>query len=483
MPLGGSDPKAGGRGELRDRGACGGVFFEEAHGHILRFSIRTARREISARAGAVGECGGGVGARGQRGRGEKAVHQTLLRRRLAGAIPVSRDAQHLGRRRSHGGPHSLYDGRREPARKSRARVKVALNILIASVLLALAGCKVGPDYHSPETKMPAQWASSPTNADAASSTNPAVVAATWWETFHDAELNSLIARAVSSNLDLRMANARVREARAARGIVAGRLWPTADASGSYQRERISQRGFPTFPPGIKLEDNVYQAGFDSTWELDVFGGQRRSVEAANAEIGAAEESRRSVMVSLLGEVARNYVEARGFQERLAIAQDNIKAQREAVRLTRDRFNSGLTSELDVQQATVLLANTEAEVPTFETGFRVACYSLAVLTAQEPGALVSELSEAKPVPPVPPVVPAGLPSELLQRRPDIRRAERELAATTARIGAAKADLFPKFSLTGSVGLQSVTASDWFSGASRFWSAGPTAQWRIFDAGQI
>jgi len=362
-------------------------------------------------------------------------------------------------------------------------VKVALNILIASVLLALAGCKVGPDYHSPETKMPAQWASSPTNADAASSTNPAVVAATWWETFHDAELNSLIARAVSSNLDLRMANARVREARAARGIVAGRLWPTADASGSYQRERISQRGFPTFPPGIKLEDNVYQAGFDSTWELDVFGGQRRSVEAANAEIGAAEESRRSVMVSLLGEVARNYVEARGFQERLAIAQDNIKAQREAVRLTRDRFNSGLTSELDVQQATVLLANTEAEVPTFETGFRVACYSLAVLTAQEPGALVSELSEAKPVPPVPPVVPAGLPSELLQRRPDIRRAERELAATTARIGAAKADLFPKFSLTGSVGLQSVTASDWFTGASRFWSAGPTAQWRIFDAGQI
>jgi multidrug efflux system outer membrane protein len=217
--------------------------------------------------------------------------------------------------------------------------------------------------------------------------------------------------------------------------------------------------------------------------LDVFGGTRRAVEAANADISAVEYGRRQALVSLLGEAARNYVEARGFQRRLAIARQNITSQQEELALTRERFRAGLTSDLDVQQAATLLATTEAQVPSFETGFKESAYRLGVLLAQPPGALLEELLEATPIPSVPPEVPVGLPAELLQRRPDIERAERELAAANARIGVAVADLFPKFSLTGDAGLQSISASDWFSAGSRFWSFGPTVQWRIFDAGRI
>ncbi|HZQ48233.1 MAG TPA: efflux transporter outer membrane subunit, partial [Verrucomicrobiae bacterium] len=252
---------------------------------------------------------------------------------------------------------------------------------------------------------------------------------------------------------------------------------------SFLQERISENGFPTFPPSIPHQANVYQAGFDATWEVDVFGGTRRAVEAANADISAAEYGRHQTLVSLLGEVARDYVEARGFQQRLIIARQNIKSQGEALALTRERFNAGLNSDLDVQQAATLLATTEAQVPTFETGFKESAYRLGILLAQPPGALLQELSKATPIPPAPPAVPVGLPAQLLQHRPDIQRAERELAAANARIGVAVADLFPKFSLTGNAGLQSVSTSDWFSAGSRFWTVGPAMQWRIFDAGRI
>jgi outer membrane protein, multidrug efflux system len=354
-----------------------------------------------------------------------------------------------------------------------------LQFAVLAGLLPVAGCLVGPDYHAPETASPPQW-SSPL---AGGTTNLRAVDAAWWKTFHDAELDSLVTRAVQSNLDLRAAAARVREARAARGVVAAGLWPQVNTSAGYERERVSANGFPPFPPGIPLDANVYQAGFDAAWEIDVFGGTRRAVQASDAEIAAAEFGRLDVVVSLLGEVARNYVEVRGFQRQLAIARENIQAQRDVVQLTRDRFNSGLSGELDVQQAATLLATLESQVPNLETGFSQSAHRLAVLLARPPGDLVGELSADAPIPATPPAVPVGLPSELLRRRPDVRRAERSLAAANARIGVATADLFPKFSLTGDIGLQSVSASDWFTGGSRFWSAGPTVQWRIFDAGRI
>ena len=249
-------------------------------------------------------------------------------------------------------------------------------------------------------------------------------------------------------------------------------------AGADQPERISH-----FPAPDPTGGNVYQAGFDAAWELDVFGGTRRAVEAAKSDIAGAEYGRRAVLVSLLGEVARYYVEARGFQQRLVIARQNIQAQQAILSLTRSRYKGGLTSELDVQQASALLSTTKAQVPAFESSFAEAAHRLAVLLGQPPGALLAELSREAPIPKAPPPVPVGLPSELLRRRPDIQQAERQLAGANARIGMAVADLYPKFSLTGDVGLQSVSASDWFSPGSRFCSVGPTVQWRIFDAGRI
>jgi NodT family efflux transporter outer membrane factor (OMF) lipoprotein len=311
--------------------------------------------------------------------------------------------------------------------------------------------------------------------------------ASWWKSFNDPQLDSLVERAVRTNQDLRIAEARVREARAFYRIASSQLWPTVDAGGSYARENQSKNqpilGSLPMPSGIPFENNVYQAGFDASWEIDVFGGNRRAVEAGKAEVAAAEFGRRNVLVTLLGEVARNYVELRGCQRRLEIATNNLKTQQEALALAENRFNNGLTSDLDVEQAATLLANTRAVIPMLETGIQGYIHRLGVLLGQPPDALLAELSAPAPIPSAPPIVPAGLPSELLRRRPDIQQAERQLAASTARIGVATADLFPKFSLTGIAGYESTSASDWFSGGSKFWSLGPTVQWRIFDAGRI
>lgn len=355
----------------------------------------------------------------------------------------------------------------------------------ALVLLAagsVAGCTVGPNYHPPRSNPPEQWSETPAGGE----TNDSPSIATWWKNFNDTELDSLVERAVHSNLDLHIAEARVREARAQRGVAFADLWPSVDASGSYSSERTSANQpllGALLPPSVPLSNNVYQAGFDASWELDVFGGRRRTVEAADAGIASAVYSQQDVQVTLVAEVARNYVEARSFQRRLAIARENIEAQQEAVAVASDRFQHGLTSNLDAEQAATVLVQTEAQVPTLETGLQTSIHRLGVLLGQQPGALLAELSTVAPIPSTPPKVPVGLPSDLLRRRPDIRVAERQLAAATAQIGVATADLFPKFSLTGDVGLQSVSASDWFTAGSRFWSAGPTVQWRIFDAGRI
>jgi outer membrane protein, multidrug efflux system len=349
------------------------------------------------------------------------------------------------------------------------------------VLLAVlpAGCAVGPDYHPPKAAVPPKWVSPVPGGE----TNPSPPDAAWWKSFHDAELDSLIERATRSNLDLSAAAARVREARAAVRVVSADYAPTLDAAGSYTRDRYSAHGFPPFPPGVPLEANVYQAGFDAAWELDVFGGTRRAVEAARADFAGAEFGQRDVLITVLSEVARNYVEARAFQRRLAVANSNIEAQQQILVLTRDRFTNGLTGELDVQEADALLATTRAQAPVFENGFRNSVYHLGLLLGQPPGALLDELANAAPIPAAPPGVPVGLPSQLLQRRPDVQKAERQFASATAHIGVAESDLYPKFSLTGEAALQSISASDWFTAGSRFWSAGPTVQWRIFDYGRI
>lgn len=355
---------------------------------------------------------------------------------------------------------------------------------VAVLALFAGGCanlpSVGPNYHAPQTKSPAAWA----GPLAGGETNSAVATAAWWKNFHDAKLDSLITRAVSSNLDLRMAQSRVREARAQYSGAFADLWPTVDSGGGYSRLRASEN-LPLLE-SIHLPsygDDLHVAGFDASWEIDVFGGKRRAVEAAKARLSGAEFGQQDVLVTLLGEVARNYVELRGYQQRLSIANENIAAQEKSLAITQNRFTNGLATDLDVQQALTVLSTTRAAVPTLESLIQTTAHRIEVLLGQEPGTMQTELAEVAPIPAQPPQVPVGLPSELLLRRPDVSRAERQLAAATANIGVAKSDLFPKFYLTGLAGLESASVDDWFTAGSRFWSVGPTVQWRLFDAGRI
>lgn len=350
-------------------------------------------------------------------------------------------------------------------------------------MAVVGGCAVGPDYHPPAARAPVAWSSPATNGltDSASATS------SWWTSFNDAELDSLIQRAALSNLDLRVSEARLRQARAVRAGSAADFLPELDASGSLARARQSQNqpliGALPLPPNFPFEYSVYNAGFDASWEIDIFGGKRRALEAATAEWEGAMEARNDVMVSLLAEVARNYIELRGSQCRLEIAQRNLKLQEEALELTRARFQCGVVSELDVTRSAALLAGLKAAIPPLETAVRVAMYGIAVLLGQGPGELVAELSPPMPVPPAPPDVPIGLPSDLLRRRADVRQAERQLAAETARIGVAKSDWYPKLSLTGDVGTESVSLSKWFEPGSLFWSVGPSLEWRALDYARV
>ena len=353
--------------------------------------------------------------------------------------------------------------------------------LAAGLLVFATGCTVGPNYEKPDIPVPGAWQEAQQGGLDSRSSD----LTRWWSAFNDPLLDSMVERAVRSNLDLRVAEARIREARAARAVTAAGAWPTIDTSASYARNRTSANAFAVSAPSAagNLERDLYKTGFDASWEIDVFGGVRRSVEAADANIDVSIENRRATLVTLLGDVAKNYIDLRGFQRRLEVARANLKAQQETLEINRVRFDAGLVSDLDVAQAETLVNATAAQLPPFESSLKQSAYSLDVLLGLEPGALWGELSNDAPIPKLPPEVLVGLPSELLRRRPDIRRAERQLAAATAEVGVATADLFPKFSLTGVFNLQSVSASDWFTGRSRFYNVGPTIRWPLFDAGRI
>ena len=352
-------------------------------------------------------------------------------------------------------------------------------------LLTVAGCTVGPSFHPPQVQTPEAWLGTgalpkdrqPAQTPAAPPGTPAqpVPLAVWWTVFKDPLLDSLVSRAVAENLDLKQAESRIRQARAQRQTQVAGLWPTLGAAGERLRTRASGAG-------MKPVD-FYQAGFDAAWELDVFGGTRRAVEAATADLHASIEDRRDVLVTLISEVALNYITLRGVQQQIVIANDNLEAQQRTVDLTRQRFRDGFNSKLDVVNAEAQAATTRAEIPVLETAVRQTIYALGVLLGQPPAALVAELSAAKALPLTPPDVPLGLPAELLRRRPDIRRAEAQLHSATARIGVATADLFPKFSLTGSLGDSYNHLTGLVSWDHRFYSFGPSVTWSLFDAGRI
>jgi len=352
------------------------------------------------------------------------------------------------------------------------------SILPAVVIgLILSGCvSVGPNYTKVEPDAPIKWHTELAGGLTTKDFQPETLAC-WWAALNEPELESLVERAVKGNLDLKNACARIREARALRGISRAGLFPTLDAGGSAIRSRSSENS------GTGKEIKLYSAGFDAGWELDIFGGTRRAIEAAQADLEATQEDLHDVLVSLLAEVAMNYVEVRTYQTRLAVTEANIKSQEETYELNRSRYHAGIIDDLAVQQSLYNLENTRSHIPTLQTGLAAAKNRLAVLLGKKPGEVHQELAEKKPIPMLPVTVAVGIPAETLRHRPDIRRAERNLAAQTARIGVATADLYPKFRLMGTIGLESISTGDFLESASRTWSIGPGISWNIFHGGAI
>ncbi len=344
-------------------------------------------------------------------------------------------------------------------------------------VIILTGCaSVGPNYVLPKTSVSTVWHTQLKGGLSAGEMDPQTLAA-WWTTLNDPGLSSLIERAVAGNLDLKKTGARIREARARRGIATADRFPTLDAKGSVVRSRSSEE------TGTGKTSSLYAVGIDAGWELDIFGGVRRSVEAAEADLGSSHEGLRHVLVSLLAEVALNYIEVRTYQARLTVAEANLVAQNETYQLTLWRFEAGLSDELAVEQACYNLENTRSQIPTLRTGSEQGMNRIAVLLGEQPGAAHTELEQYKPIPVTPLRVAIGVPADVLRRRPDVRRAERQLAAQTARIGKATADLYPKFKLSGSIGLEAFSSGNLVSFGSRTLSGGPSITWRIFDAGAI
>lgn len=357
----------------------------------------------------------------------------------------------------------------------------SLLLAVVGVLAGLAsGCMFGPDYHAPAPAAPAMWA----GAQAPAAAQPSVVTAQpadlarWWQQFQDPTLTGLVEDALRANLDVQVAVTRIQQARASRGVVAAGLWPTLTASGSYQYGQLG-----TLAAAPLSEQSLYQAGLDAVWELDVFGGVRRNVESATANIQATVEGLRDAQVTLVAEVALAYLQLRGAQQQIAVAQENLRAQQHTAEITRQKYAAGFVSGLDVANADASAATTAAQIPGYETTARQAIYTLSVLLARPPAALVEQLTPTGALPHVPAAVPTGLPSDLLRRRPDIREAEAQLHAATAQIGVATAALFPQFSLTGSVNWQSTLLHTWWSEVSRTFGVGPSVTWPIFQGGAL
>ncbi|MGR9087481.1 MAG: efflux transporter outer membrane subunit [Gammaproteobacteria bacterium] len=350
--------------------------------------------------------------------------------------------------------------------------------------LLLSGCSVGPDYVRPQVATPLQWTEAKTSNTVLTKTY-----ADWWKTFNDPALNQLIDEAVIANLDLKQAEARIREARTFRTQAVASGLPALSAGSTLSRRRnalsFSQSGSSPVAGGFGIGQqiiNIFQTGFDAQWELDLFGGIRREVEVAEANIEAEEEGRRVLLVSLFAEVARNYIDIRNNQQLIIVNRRNQNTQRATLELAQSRRQAGLASELEVAQAASQVAVTEAQLPDLETSKKLAIHALGILLGREPGALLSRFESSGAIPFASRPAPADLPSELLKRRPDIRRAERQLAAANAQIGVATAELYPKINLAAFIGLQNMKITD-FTPIGKSWSMASALTMPIFNWGKL
>jgi len=377
-----------------------------------------------------------------------------------------------------GRPSLCAKSERGSGAPSDAKRDLAPWSILVSVTLLLGGCAVGPDYSPPEIDAPVAWSQDLTNTSA---DGPGQLQA-WWQIFEDPILEDLIVQAGSSNLNLRIAAARIEEAQALRTIARSGYAPQVEAGATAQYRRSSEATTPILPPDVGRETGFYSVGASAAWELDVWGRVKRSVESATAGLEASEEDYRDTLVILYGQVATTYIEARALQQRIRYAKQNADAQRETLQLTRNLNSAGLVGDLDVSQAQLNLSRTESMIPTFQAALTATVNLLAVLLGQSPGALQLLIESEQPIPSPPDVVAVGLPVDLLRQRPDLRRAERLLAAQTALIGVAQADLYPSLSLPGTLSFQAFDPGN-LNGSSLAYAFGPTLRWNLFSGGRI
>ena len=386
--------------------------------------------------------------------------------------------------------------------------------MLAGLALLSSGCTVGPDYKSPSLWSPSTWLGHDRQTVGnrevllASAVDASPPDPSWWEVFHDPELTALERRAAQGNLDVRIATARLAESRAQLRETAGDLYPSLNGSGSYTREKISdklvQRGLQSAGGGLApllggsgnaatLQSyagnasipplDLWKDGIDASWELDLWGRVRREVESARANLTASVEDRRSVLIARLAEVARDYMMLRGSQALLAIALENQKTAEGSLKLTQARYAGGLTTDLDVQNAASQLDTISADIPNEQQQVAQQINALSLLLGEPPQGLRDELQTAQPVPPIPPLVPIGVPSELARRRPDIREAEAKRHAATASVGVAVADVYPRVTLTGALNFESLQYRDLAFWPAAAYTFGPSISLPIFQGGKL
>lgn len=354
------------------------------------------------------------------------------------------------------------------------RIQLFLLLILGSGFVSLNGCmSVGPDYDKPQPQLSGAWNQPLINGLTAGD----VGSNAWWGVFNDSTLDALMAQAAAENRDLKTAAARVVQARALRGVAAGEFYPSAAGIGSASTTRTSEA---STLPGVDRTGEFYQTGMSVGWELDLWGRIRRNVESANASLQAAEETYRDLLVILYADVADSYISVRTLQRQIELAENNLAAQAKTKQLTEDRFSNGLVPRLDVSQAELNYSSTAATLPALHQSLVQAINRLDVLVGDLPSALRNELVVSAPIPAAPARVTVGLPADLLRQRPDVRQAERELAAQHAKIGVAKAGFFPTFTLPGTLVLEAASLGN---GATTAYSFGPQFRWNLFAGGQV
>jgi NodT family efflux transporter outer membrane factor (OMF) lipoprotein len=366
--------------------------------------------------------------------------------------------------------------------------------LVAVVMapMLLAGCIVGPDFVLPDPHLPETSFNGDSGVAVSDAKLPPPTDPTWWAVFHDPVLTGLERQVAEANLDVRTATIRLAESRFQRGVTAAAELPSINADAKYTREQYSQNGIVSLlgalaGPGsgpIQVPPiNDYNVGFDASWELDLWGKVRRQVETADAQVDQAEDQRRDALVSSLAELARNYIQLRGVQTQIRIANDNLKVDRDILQVAQQRQQSGVQNGLDVENAAAQVESIRAQIPALEQQESQYINALSLLLDQPPGALRAELDRPRSIPLAPPRIPLGIPSELARRRPDIRAAEDQLHAATATIGVAVGAFYPSVQLNGTVGLDALDFTNLWKGSSLQYMVGPSVSLPIFAGGRL